>query len=247
MRDYDIYYKRMFGNIDEKTDWVISELEKGRIKSVVDFGCANGKTTEFLASLFPKTNFIGVEKEVFVKQLKKENIFKNIRYESNLKNVPFRGSLLFLSSVLHELFTFEKKPWELFDYFFESDVIIIRDMFYGYKEQNSFFSKEASNDLERQFLESLKKEQFTDKDFAHFLLKVEYLENWNSELEENYFATPFDEIIKKAFLNNFVIEDDVKYTNAFIKERIKKKHRENYSKYAEYTHRKIKFRKVNNK
>lgn len=53
MRNYKEYYERMGLNIKEKIDFIIPFLSDDNFDIVVDFGCADGRTTRALASLFP--------------------------------------------------------------------------------------------------------------------------------------------------------------------------------------------------
>ena len=128
MRNFDTYFERMSSNLNEKLDFVIRALPEIDVYQVIDFGCANGATTEYLASLFPDIYFVGVDFPDVVKNNNKNNTFKNIIYVDNLGCLDMKGSTVLLLSVLHEIFSFHVYPYKFLDQFKGASNIFIRDM-----------------------------------------------------------------------------------------------------------------------
>ena len=53
------------------------------------------------------------------------------------------------------------------------------------------------------------------KNLYHLLLKYTYTQNWDSEVEENYFSVPWSDIENLIKINNFSVLYDRKYTLPF--------------------------------
>lgn len=126
--------------------------------------------------------------------------------------------ILILSSVIHEVYSYSsteevKDFWdEVFNTGF--DYIIIRDMLPYDSIWDEGLNVPTYDNLKKKICSTkLGTKQFNDYDelwgnsmkkggMVHFLLKYKYIENWERELAENYFACTLDEILNKVFKNN---------------------------------------------
>ena len=183
MRNFKSYYERMGKNVQEKTDFIIQELQTGDYNKVLDFGCANGVVTEYLAQMFPKIKFYGydcaevtntnLERQSQNPMGKEENVFyiedlNPIIYKTNYGLCIDNKTLVILSSVLHENFMqnhftekFEK-AW--YKYLRFAEAIAIRDM------RGDFFLRQTNGIVQ------------------DLIARTLYRDNYKEEMEEDYFS-----------------------------------------------------------
>ena len=244
MRDYESYYKRMGSNMLEKLDYILPHLSKFDI--VVDFGCANGMTTELMAAEFPNINFLGIDLAPIVRNNNANNEpVKNVAYmtvgdyiELGVERAihVMKVGVIF-SSVTHELFSFLglEDSIELVFNTFNADTIFIRDMYC-----------EADYTMESTLLKDNYTEEFEEKwgfnsgkDIAHFLLKVRYKNNWEEELREDYFATDWEAIIDLGAAKEYKVTYDESYMNEYLHGKIIEEEGEDLKEYTNTTHRKL--------
>lgn len=169
MRNYVSYYKRMRNNLDEKTDHIRKILENGNVKTVFDFGCADGAMIEALATDYPDITFVGYDFPKVIYRNKAKNTFNNIFYVYEVKPRWFNlNTLVILSSVLHEVFTSELSAVKFFTIFDEhlqyAGVICIRDMY--------FTGAEFTRETQEAIVSTLYKDNY----------EVEMKENYNGAL-----------------------------------------------------------------
>ena len=196
MRNILNYYKRMGVNLNEKTDYIVEELNIREYTHVLDFGCANGILTKKLAALFPKIKFLGYDFEEVIKNNISE--LSNLEFINELPEIelPHQRYMIIFSSVIHELSYAEFYKLIVIN-FKRAKAIAIRDMYTN--------------------LSSLDKVRFQLK-----IIKKLYPENLDYERKENYFFIDWkliDEMIGKYFISFY----DYVYTNEFVKEIFGKK------------------------
>jgi hypothetical protein len=123
--------------------------------------------------------------------------------------------ILLLSSVIHEVYSYAKEPEEI-DEFWDRvlnsgfDYIIVRDMMVSYdtlrptmigrrKDYYDNFKKKLKGTKYEGMLEDFEAKWGScnvEKNFIHFLLKSNWLVNWNRELNENYFPIYVEEFLE---------------------------------------------------
>ena len=168
-----------------------------------------------------------------------DNIVKKIKE----KTKTGKKSCLILSSVIHEVYNYlnEDQIKEFWDRVVNSglfDYVVIRDMTRSWFSLENFIPEESDIDSNSTMVEhvretcrensSLNSRLFDfemkygsiDKlrNLAHFFLKYRYEENWDHELNENYFATSIFDIVQHFDRDMW----DNEYANNFIPPFIKK-------------------------
>lgn len=150
--------------------------------------------------------------------------FKNIRRYIDQKH-PEKKVCLILSSVLHEVYSYAKDEdeikefWKMIKEDLNPDYIVIRDMTWWEYDPDYYFRKfpylnhELLVTMQDEHCNTVKsmanQEQVMDfekihgpidcyKRLTHFLLKYKYVENWDREVNENYFSYNPDDIISEV-------------------------------------------------
>jgi hypothetical protein len=237
IKNYDKYLTRMKRSIDDKIFFTeyLDDLD-----TLVDFGCANGELLSRVHELAPHLKLVGVDKNPVIVSKDKKPCYTQII--SDLPEyTPEKGerTALVLSSVLHEVYHYNKKdnPQYLINFIkclneSKYDYIFIRDMFYKerkywinrYCDEVRVMRKAISEYGDKKQIEDYKKiygDVWEKKDLTHFLLKYTYKENWDREVRENYFSVDFDEFIE-SLDHNFKCIYYEHFLNRFIAKRIKK-------------------------
>lgn len=213
MRNYQEYYERMSKNVQEKIDFIIPLVKTHKFDYILDFGCADGQTTRILADLFPDIQIIGydINTEV-IRNNRKNQIEENIFYAHELdRKFITPKTLVFFSSVFHEIYSFGSATDLLNDIFVNVGAIAIRDMYFtNTRVKNSELNTEQFKEYKRTRV------KISNKELAEFTLKKDYKTNWKNELEENYFATDWDEIESIAAEMGLKSFYDYKYMNQYI-------------------------------
>lgn len=241
MNNSEIYLKRLKGSLKEKL-FFMDHIDLDN-KIVIDFGCADGTLLKALRKINESQGihciYIGVEKnEEFYKiadnELKSTFMFHNLAEVKEFLAGSKSEVVLITSSVLHECNYVEQFALKGFviDY---CDYWVIRDMFYN-DENSDFFIKFGENIVKiienTKNIEQLKsffktRLNISSADIAEWLLKYPYIENWDSEVKENYFSTHWEILVRDEFLyylqkyTTQIIYDN-QYTNEYIKNRVKK-------------------------
>lgn len=229
MKDFNGYIMRMEGALQEKLFFLnITDLSK--FDFVFDFGCANGILIKILANKFTTTKFFGYDfYPKMIESAKQLVKTKNVYFSYDLKEFEValkaegKKAIIF-SSVLHEIS--QNFLITAIDFMKQTDYVIIRDMFFDDSLNKNFDCKSILN-------HSLLTEQMT-KDFEkrfgkidntknlyHMLLKYTYTDNWQTEIEENYFSVDFNQILTKLNDAGFKILYDDRYTLPYKKTEIK--------------------------
>ena len=183
--------------------WFLDKIDPN-IDTIVDFGCADGSLFNFIEDLFPNTfRFIGIDSSDEMIRLARVNTAhinpNRIEFHKSLDKIityNFDNSILVLNSILHELYNYLSYPERtqiiksLFNKY-KFKYIAIRDMhkvedgtFIGYpkyriKDPDILKRKEEFDSLE----------YFANSDInglIEFLLKYNYIDNWDRECSERY-------------------------------------------------------------
>ncbi len=236
MRNFDTYFERMNANLNEKLDFIIDLLENIECLTIFDYGCADGSITKALANLFPNKFFIGVDKPEIVDMNNKNNITRNILYTSYVEPELFKRSVVILSSILHEVYSF-MEPYKFLDKFKYADYIVIQDMRFTPTNNDIIKHEKINEKMYNDFIKT--RENFGKKEYAEFLLKQRYPDNYEEELKEKYFSVEWEKIISYMGAYGFNCKYEYIYMNRFLLNDIKEKTNMDISKFTYSTHCKM--------
>lgn len=245
IKDLKIYNSEMNKSIEDKL-WFTQFLEQPQFHNaiIVDYGCGDGTLIRELDKEFwAMFDYFGVDNNEEMLKIADSKVFiGNVYYSKSIPQlVTDRPKILILSSVLHEIFSYNHSLEFHCDLNgFKPDYIFIRDMWLDESARRNII-EDISKIEEHELFESFKKvEKFNnfkrDRKFSnrkpldeieldwsniiHFLLKYRYKENWEREVKENYISI-YKDRFDKIFKDYYTIYEK-KYTLPFIKEQVKK-------------------------
>ena len=216
IKNLDDYTKKMSTTIKDKLFFV----EKIKSNVYIDFGCADGTLLCELDSIYndPDILYIGYDRSKEMIDLAKSKwggvgkvlFTKNFEDVLSIKKKDNNISLI-LSSVLHEVLSQGMSQNTFWDIISNIDLkyIIIRDMAYNPIINNvkldRYFISKMYHLNSKQYNEFVAKYGKIDNSikFCHYLLKYRYTQNWERELEEDYFAFDPDFAIEYLRKYNF--------------------------------------------
>ena len=199
MKDFDGYNKRMKKAMDYKTFW-FDKVDPTKFDTILDFGCGPGDLIcEILKEpKFKDKQIVGYDNNIDMIFEGLSNCFEegqrvSLYYALSpvLDLLKSERVLVIFSSVLHECYSFDTLPfnWRSLNCAY----IVIRDM---RPEQGIKFSlvekmKIFDRSRKKHFFDFFKRYGYSNESFLHFILKHPYEENWDTEVKENYFSTPW--------------------------------------------------------
>lgn len=204
------------------------DLKEGGDYIFVDFGCADGTLISAMCDILGDKGinvyYIGYDiSETMIELAKTRFSHKsdNVMFTTSWDEVKEKlelyscmESILILSSVIHEVFSYAESAKDIFDFFDKLNsgfrYICIRDMMCSEDLDRSVFDSDKDKDImyavkeafpcgEGKWLREFEKEYGSIshmKNLVHFLLKYRWKINWDRELHENYFCTTIDEFLK---------------------------------------------------
>lgn len=242
MKDINTYISNMALAMKDKL-WFLDKMnDKLKCADVYDLGCADGELIRHIAHLYPESTFTGLDiSDDMLALAREKQSFKNERYlkiamDEMMNKIDVdhdKNVILILSSVLHEIFTYEDQPHEYINYvvdLIKPDFILIRDMLPMRTidrtpgPEYNLVRLFAKDDMRRMLNEfenihgSIKKSQ---RNLVHFLLKYRYKTNWDREVKENYLPLCFEDIVSDIF-PTYISAYQKSYILPFIKETIYK-------------------------
>lgn len=203
------------------------------VKTILDYGCADGALVGFLANLFPETNFIGYDmSEAMIEDAALDyGGLPNVKFYSELPdNIDYQTASLNLSSLIHEIYSYStpnfiEKFWKFVN---ESGFkyLTIRDMCLDQTAHRPSLKEDILK--VRRFCSAIQIEEFEKEhgsiydnyNLIHFLLKYRYQINWSRECKENYLPLTLEQFINKINSNYELIYFD-HYILPFIAQKIK--------------------------
>ena len=222
------YNTSMKKSLEEKAFF----LEKIEATSFIDYGCADGALLSYIQSIktAPSNRFMGYDIEPEMLKIAKENS-EGILFTDNLdlvKTVKTDKSVLILSSIIHEIYSYDNANSFWKDVFDKIDTkyIVIRDMMID----NSQRRMSNADDVKKVRMSNNKLlEEYENnwgpidlnKSLIQFLLKYRYTENWERELQENYLPLTVEQLIAKI-PKNYRIAYRNHYTPSYLKNMVKK-------------------------
>lgn len=233
--DIDTYISRMDLSIDDKLFF----LDKVDFDVIVDFGCANGSLLSKIASLKPNVKLIGYDLDSSMINKAKSILNNNALITDNWLDIKselkkYKKPLLNLSSVIHEVYSYSSDIdiehfWSdlVFSGIFKN--IAIRDMIPSMDinkivnfEEDLLKVMDKSNHKQISEFENIwGKLGDSYHTFSHYLLKYRYVENWNREVNENYFPLYLEEL-KSKITNSYNISYEEVFTVPFVQQQLKK-------------------------
>lgn len=187
MNNYEGYLKGMEKSMQEKL-FFLEYIDLNSYDLIIDFGCASGDLIERLRAV-SNTEILGIERDSYMQNILTQ---RNIQWKTNLNelgNLKGKKVLIIFSSVLHEVADYFRdiSKWLLQT----KPTVVIRDMTPPIKRplskeemQISSFNKEAYEEVWGKIRSTW--------DLYHYLLKYTYIDNWDTEVQENYFSVPWD-------------------------------------------------------
>lgn len=223
MKNLNGYIRKLEKGMEDKL-FFLKYIDISEYSLIVEFGCANGRLLRRIEPVvdLKKTQLVGFDNNEEILNIAR-NISKEMTFTSNwdevvamLKNTT-KKSLIIFSSVWHEI---DKKYNEtLFQEMKKFTTIVIRDM------KAPIQSAEPIDEPTRERISKrVPKWQFDEfeekwgridnkENLYRFLLMYTYLDNWDNEINEDYFSTPWAEIdwnleeeYDKLYSKSYVLE-----------------------------------------
>ena len=203
-------------------------LNKNKSYIFVDFGCADGTLINALYEIMEKAEihcyFIGYDISDTMINFAKANFnhsAMNVFFTTNWNDVvgklhSYTGmeSILILSSVIHEVYSYAKKTTDIPEFWDKVlntgfKYICVRDMMPSSdierKTDHNLFESlqkycvggQVLREYHNNFVETWGKTWESNKQFIHFLLKYRWIINWDREVKEDYFPIFIEEFLEK--------------------------------------------------
>lgn len=202
-----VYEKRMADVAKEKAS-LMAYAPKHAI--ILDYGCGAGDVIQAASDMRPDLTFVGFD---YSRTAIEHAVSKNIAeaYFTSDEGYALRAmrlgqpKVLYMSSLIHELVSMKGKGGliDLYDKASGFDMVMIRDMGDSYPEgmledeaPDNLFGTGALRDFQERWGPCT-----NARNVAHLMLKARYLDNWEAEMLENYFAMSADEnlILAKSY------------------------------------------------
>lgn len=197
--NYNTYLARMDVSLPDKAFFV---YRAPLARVIVDFGCAAGNLFRYIRSISNQEYImIGYDNDATMRELASEaadvvcgtmeELQETIEHTLAAHDLTMKNALFNFSSVIHEMNSYEIDDIFSFINYLRPGYISIRDMKFRCKREfprewfyisDEKYLKQFHSFLAHRgiFLPDL-------ADFAEYLLKYKYTENWERELEEHYF------------------------------------------------------------
>lgn len=250
MKDFNTYQLRLEKSLEEKL-FFASKLNLQEYACIVDYGCGTGVLLAELRELVGiDTELIGYDSSPEMISVCKKR-YPDISFTSNweeIRNIPTLNSkaLIIFSSVLHEMTAAEQlqvmnNVMPLFD------TVVIRDM------KRPLNNEGISNDTRTRVINKVapwQAEMFENKwgkirdkvGLYRFFLMNEFVENFETEVEEDYFGVLWSEIHWELENRNYQTVFELSYTLPYRKAQVAKLFKHNMQ---DITHRELIMKKGN--
>lgn len=223
MKNLNGYIRKLEKGMEDKL-FFLKHLDIDEFSLIVEFGCANGRLLRRIEPVINKksTTLVGFDINEEILEIAK-NISPEMKFTSkwddvlNLLNKTKGKSLIIFSSVWHEI---DPSYYDkIFNEMKKFSAIVIRDMKAPIQSSEPIDAPTRERIKKRvpewQFNEFEEKWGRIDnkKNLYRFLLMYTYLDNWDNEINEDYFSTPWTEInwalekdFSVIFLNSYTLE-----------------------------------------
>lgn len=223
MKNLNSYIRRLEKGMEDKL-FFLPHLDMNEYDVIVEFGCANGRLLRRIQPVVDRTitTLVGFDKNEDILEIAR-NISPEMVFTSNWEDVEKilskkqKKSLIIFSSVWHEI---SQEYYEnIFNEMKKFTTIVIRDMKAPIKGAEPIDA--PTRDRIKKMVPEWQFNEFEEKwgridnkkTLYRFLLMYTYLDNWDNEINEDYFSTPWAEI-------NWALEKDydVIYLNSYTLE-----------------------------
>lgn len=257
MKDFNIYNLRMASAMNDKL-FFLQHINLREYDLIVDFGCATGSLINQLipcTSKDKKVQIVGfdINEEMLAharRSVYGEGECFEVDFCSDLESVnwhleqPHQKTMIIFSSVLHEVPVYEQL--KLISLMKKFTTVVIRDM------KRPLNNEPVSNRTRKRVLAQVAPWQaqmfesrwgkIRDKETLYrFFLMNEFIENFDTEVEEDYFSVLWSEIAWCLELESDVVYES-SFTLPYRKQQVKK--RFNHVMH-DITHRKVIYTKRN--
>ena len=231
--DYGMYTELMTRGFYDKLFFVDKLF--GDWHKLIDYGCADGTLTRMIKGVFPDKSIMGYDRDpTMVEEAREKHGSAGVTFTASLGEA--RGDVLYLSSIIHEVYSYcsDEQIDEFWDYVFRTDFkqIVVRDMVFdedierdsdinSVRKIYNWCHQESFHKYLKEF-ECINGKITNFKNLLHFLLKHEYVANWNREVRENYLplsVQTFYNLIPACFRVDYVES----YTLPYLKHLWEKK------------------------
>lgn len=232
INNLDVYTTGMQKSLNDKL-FFMDKVDG--IDRIVDFGCADGAFLRKMYKINPDIDYVGYDNNVEMitqaRNLTDCEKFKNIRFTDEYAFSNTNNTLLNLSSVIHEIYSYSQ-PDEINTFwnnvlYKNYKYIAIRDFCIS----KSINRQSDINDYTK-VIQNADKEQIDEyesiwgslrdnRNLVHYLMKYRYTENWNREVRENYFPIPLETLLSMIPTYKYEIIYFEDYILSFTKNQIK--------------------------
>ena len=250
----DTYVNGLQQTLEEKL-FFIDKLGEDyfRNKIIIDFGCGDGSVLAYIAKHCDcvGSDFVAVDinnqmlRYAEEKLITPQPVFFFNKLEDALPIINTKSEstkvILIANSVFHELGEEQVKAVDFIRKYV--DTFIIRDMYidfnYAFEAdnfedlKNSLASKIIANANSKMLAQFVEKWGIDLMSFVHFLLKYTYVENWETEIQEDYLSAwrfNLAHVLPKVVYEN-------SYAQEWRVERVKKDFDIDLLKYTKSTHK----------
>lgn len=229
IKNFDSYNDEMRKSMKDKLFFV----DKINVKSLVDYGCADGTLLSMLSEINSSIKLHGIDMSSEMVRRAQEILPSasfNVSIRPYVNNTfDYGNSALNLSSVIHEVYSYSTK--EQIDAFWETvknsgyKYIIIRDMISDLTDEASNAEDVALVRSNKTYAEKLR--EFEEiwgsidirRNLIHFLMKYRYTPNWTREVRENYIPMSSDSIVN-MLSSTYDVEYEEKFTLPFLHDKV---------------------------
>lgn len=229
INNYDTYNSGMAKSYEDKLFFMEYAKKDESIKSIVDYGCADGTMITHMAEILPKLNYFGYDIDPKMVRIagSKEMVFTaDTDWKKVIGWVKPENTLLNCSSVIHEVYSYGTGAeicqfWNRvkltgFKYIAIRDLSLSKSVEreidpYNYRNLLSNSSDEAVKRILE--FERIWGPISQNKNLIHYLMKYRYIENWEREVRENYFPVYLEDLLNTLLSNDLY---EIVYSNHYI-------------------------------
>lgn len=232
INNLDVYTTGMQKSLNDKL-FFIDKVDG--IDRIVDFGCADGAFLREMYKINPDIDYVGYDNNVeMITQARNSTDcakFKNIRFTDEYAFSNTNNTLLNLSSVIHEIYSYSQPDeintfwnnvlYKNYKYIAIRDFCISKSI--NRQSDINDYTKVIQNADKEQIdeYESIWESLRDNRNLVHYLMKYRYTENWNREVRENYFPITLETLLSMIPTYRYEIVYFEDYILSFTKNQIK--------------------------
>jgi hypothetical protein len=227
INNYDTYVNGMKKSLNDKLFFLdkVSDID-----TIMDYGCADGS---LLKDIYIRDDhdykLIGydIDEEMIKKARDGTRVIFSSDYYDCLMRINPQKTLLNLSSVIHEVYSYAKSQYDIAIFWkrvFEIgyEYISIRDMCVSKSAERVSSVLDLKKIYKHPKLDSFYENSgsvLNNKNLIHFLMKYRYTENWEREVRENYLPITHEELMEKIPVNYEIVYHE-HYILPFLQDKV---------------------------